>query len=49
MTHSVTLPGRTLAIVSVNNNLDTNQSGYMYEIEPYGILNENIQICVLYQ
>ena len=40
MTHSVTLPGRTLATVSVNNNLDTNQSGYMYEIEPCGILNE---------
>ena len=27
MTHSVTLPGRTLAIVCVYNNLDPNQSG----------------------
>ena len=33
MTHSVTLPGRTLVIVCVYNNLDPNQSGYMYEIE----------------
>ena len=34
MTHSVTLPGRTLAIVCVSNNLVPNQSGYIYEIEP---------------
>ena len=48
MTHSVTLPGRMLAIVSVNNNLDTNQSGYMYEIEPCGILNEkHPNLCVI--
>ena len=48
MTHSVTLRGRTLAIVSVNNNLDTNQSGYMYEIEPCGILNEkHPNLCVI--
>ena len=40
MTHSITLPGRTLVIVSVSNNLDPNQSEYMYEIEPYRILNE---------
>ena len=48
MTHSVTLPGRTLAIVSVNNNLDPNQSGYMYDIEPCGILNEkHPNLCVI--
>ena len=34
MTHSVTLPGRTLAIVCVYNNLVPNQNGYIYEIEP---------------
>ena len=31
---------RTLAIVCIYNNLDPNQSGYLYEIEPCGILNE---------
>ena len=40
MTHSVTIPGRTLAIVCIYNNLDPNQSGYLYEIEPCSILNE---------
>ena len=40
MTHSVTLPGRTLAIVCIYNKLDPNQSGYMYEIEPCSKLNE---------
>ena len=34
MAHSVTLPGRTLAIVCVCNNLDPDQTGYIYEIEP---------------
>ena len=34
MTHSVNLPGRTLVIVCVYNNLNPNQSGYIYEIEP---------------
>ena len=40
MTHSVTIPGRTLAIVCIYNNLDPNQSGSLYEIEPCGILKE---------
>ena len=34
MAHSVTLPGRTLAIICVYNNLDPDQSGSIYEIEP---------------
>ena len=34
MAHSVTLPGRTLAIVCVYNNLGLDQSGCIYEIEP---------------
>ena len=34
MAHSVTLPGRTLAIVCVCNNLVPDQSGYIYEIKP---------------
>ena len=48
MTHSVTLPGRILVIVCVYNNLDPNQSGYMYEIEPCDKLNENYpNLCVI--
>ena len=40
MTHSVTIPGRTLVIVCICNNLDPNQSGSLYEIEPCDMLNE---------
>ena len=47
MTHSVTLPGRTLAIVCVYNNLVPNQSGNIYEIEPSGNLYKSILIYVL--
>ena len=48
MTHSVTLPGRTLAIVCVYNNLDPNQSGYIYEIEPCSHLLEKYpNLCVI--
>ena len=48
MTYSVTLPGRTLAIVCVYNNLDPNQSGYIYEIKPCINLNEKYpNLCVI--
>ena len=48
MIHSVTIPGRTLAIVCIYNNLDPNQSGSLYEIEPCGILNEKYpNLCVI--
>ena len=48
MAHSVTIPGRTLAIVCIYNNLDPNQSGSLYEIEPCGILNEIYpNLCVI--
>ena len=48
MAHSVTLPGRTLAIVCVYNNLDPNQSGYIYEIEPSHNLYEKYpNLCVI--
>ena len=48
MTHSVTIPGRTLAIVCVYSNLDPNQSGSLYEIEPYDTLNEMYpNLCVI--
>ena len=48
MTHSVTIPGRTLAIVCIYNNLDPNQSGSLYKIEPCDILNEMYpNLCVI--
>ena len=48
MTHSVTLPGRTLAMVCIYNSLDPNQSGYIYEIEPSSNLNEKYpNLCVI--
>ena len=48
MTHSVTLPGRALVIVCIYNNLDPNQSRYIYEIEPSGNLNEKYpNLCVI--
>ena len=48
MTYSVTIPGRTLAIICVYNNLDPNQSGSLYEIEPCDILNERYpNLCVI--
>ena len=40
MTHSVTIPGRMLAVVCVYNNLVPNQSGYIYEVEPSSTLYE---------
>ena len=36
----MTLPGRALAIVYVNNNLKPEQSGQLYEIEPNYLLTE---------
>ena len=38
MAHSMTIPGRTLAIVCAYNNLDPHQSGSLYEIEPNGAI-----------
>ena len=34
LTTSVLLPGRTLAVIQVNSNLEPKQSGQIYEIEP---------------
>ena len=40
LANSMTLPGRTLAVIHVNNNLKPEQSGQMYEIEPNYFLTE---------
>ena len=48
MTYSVTLLGRTLTIVCICNNLEPNQSGYIYEIDPCSNLNEKYpNLCVI--
>ena len=39
--NSMTLPGRTLAVVFVHNNLKPEQSGQLYEIEPNYLLTED--------
>ena len=38
LANSMTLPGRTLAVVHINNNLNPEQSGQLYEIETNYIL-----------
>ena len=40
LTASMTLPGRTLAIIQVNNDLEPKQSGQIYEIVPNCFLTE---------
>ena len=48
LAYSVILPGRSLAIVCIYNNLDPDQSGHMYEIEPSQYLNEKYpNLCVV--
>ena len=48
VTHSVDIPGRTLAIVCVHNNLNPKQSGSLYEIEPNEMIIEKYpNICVI--
>ena len=45
---SVSLPGRTLAVNHVYNNLNPGQSGHLYEIEPnYLITNEYPNLYVI--
>ena len=48
MAYSVTIPGRTLAIVCVYNNLKPQQSGSLYEIEPNDmILDKYPNLCII--
>ena len=48
MAHSVTVPGRSLAIICVYNNLSPHQSGSLYEIEPNDvIMNQYPNICII--
>ena len=46
--NSVSLPGRSLAIVCVYNNLEPDQSGQIYEIERSQYLNEKYpNLCII--
>ena len=48
LTHSVTIPGRTLAIVCVYNNLDPHLSGSLYEVEPNdALMDKHPNICII--
>ena len=40
LTASTILPGRTLAVIQVNNDLEPKQSGQIYEVEPNCFLTE---------
>ena len=47
VTHSVNIPGRTLAIVCIHNDLDPKQSRSLYEIEPNKmIIKKYPNLCV---
>ena len=47
-THTVDIPGRTLAIVCVHYDLDPKQSGSLYEIRPTDLLVEKYpNLCIL--
>ena len=48
MTHSVTIPGRTLGIVCICNTLEPKQSGSLYEIKPCDILKDKYpDLCII--
>ena len=48
ITHSVIIPGRTLAIVCICNNLDPKQSTSLYEIEPCEISKDKYpDLCII--
>ena len=48
LTNSISLPGRTLAVVYVNNNLTQEQSGYLYDIGPnYLLTNEYPNLYII--
>ena len=48
MTHTVDIPGRTLAIVCIHNNLNPKQSGSLYEIEPNEMIVEKYpNLCII--
>ena len=48
LANSMSLSGRTLAVIYVNNNLSPEQSGHLYEIKPnYLLTNEYPNLCII--
>ena len=48
LANSMTLPGRTLAVIYMNNNLNPEQSGHLYEMKPnYLLTNKYPNLCIL--
>ena len=48
LANSITLPGRSLAVVCVCNDLEPDQSGQMYEVEPSQILSDKYpNLCII--
>ena len=48
LANAITLPRRSLAVVYVHNNLEPDQSGQLYEIEPSQCLNEKYpNLCII--
>ena len=48
MTHTVDIPGRTLAIVCIHNDLDPKQSGSLYDMRPNNMLVEKYpNLCII--
>ena len=48
LTNSMSIPGRTLAIVQVNSTLTLEQSSHLYEIEPnYLLTNEHPNLYII--
>ena len=48
LANSMTLPGRSLGVVCVSNNLEPDQSGQIYDIEPSQYLNEKYpNLCII--
>ena len=48
LANSISLTGRTLGVVQVNNTLAQEQHGHLYEIEPnYLLTNEYPNLCIV--
>ena len=48
LANSIILPGRSLTVICVSSNLEPDQSGQIYEIEPSQYLNEtHPNLCVI--
>ena len=48
LANSMTLPGRSLAVVCVSNNLEPDQSGQIYEVETSQFLNDKYpNLCII--